>query len=605
MRHQSLRAAVLSLACVFTAGCEAPPPAAGSTTPQANVSAQAFYQAGLDSLALRTTALIIAIEAIDGTPARAESARQAFVLARTAYKRIETQAEYYSATAVKPVNGPSLEAEEDDDPRLSVAADGFQGIEEGLFPEVDPLRRDSLRKVATALQAQVPALKEYGRRVYMTNQTLLDAMRQELVRIEVLTLAGFDSPLAHRGLEEAVHALSGLRDLAGLVAPDSATAERAAFLAELERATRVLASADWDTFDRLAFYRDRVPPLSRALAQFRAASHIAPPPDVRIWRAGAASVFEAGAFDPYVPSEQWVGRPDSARIEQGRRLFFDAGMSGGGVRSCGTCHQPERAFTDGLARSTPLAASSHAVLRNAPTLINSGLQTAQFYDLRTETLEGQVGEVVRNRDEMHGDSAVSNDVRQAIAAYVRSLTSLNSRFDRYVRGEDVPYTTEERLGFNLFMGKGLCGTCHFAPLFNGTVPPAYTQIESEVIGVPSRAQTRNATIDPDLGRIAITRRPTQKHAFKTPTLRNVELSAPYMHNGVYRTLDEVLDFYNRGGGAGIGSEVPNQTLPFDKLDLTIGEQRAIISFLRTLTDTAGLTARPLPPSVATVATSTQ
>ncbi len=207
--------------------------------------------------------------------------------------------------------------------------------------------------------------------------------------------------------------------------------------------------------------------------------------------------------------------------------------------------------------------------------------------------------MVRNRDEMHGDSAVSNEVRRAVAAYVRSLTSLNSRFDRYVRGEDVPYSSEERLGFNLFMGKGLCGTCHFAPLFNGTVPPAYTQTESEVIGVPSRAVTRNASIDPDLGRFAITRRPTQRHAFKTPTLRNVELTAPYMHNGVYRTLEEVLDFYNRGGGAGIGSEVPNQTLPFDKLDLTTAEQRAIIAFLRTLTDTTGLGSRHFIVTVAT------
>ena len=598
----SLRVALLSLACTLTAGCEATPPAAGSSTPQVNVAAQASYQAGIDSLAGRTSALVTAIESIDGSPARADSARQAFARARTAYKRIEAQAEYYSATAVEPVNGPSLEAEEEDDPRLSVAADGFQGIEEGLFPQVDPARRDSLLRIAAALQAQFPTLKEYGRRIYMTDATLLDAMRQELVRIQVLTLAGFDSPVAHHGLEEAVAALSGLRDLAWLVAPHAATAERAAFLVELERTSRALKGGDWDTFDRLAFYRDRVPPLSNALVQFRVAAHIAPPSDARIWRAEAASVFEAGAFDPYAPSEQWIGRPDAARIEQGRQLFFDAGISGGGARSCSTCHQPERAFTDGLARSSALPTSPHAVLRNAPTLINAGLQTANFYDLRAETLEGQVGEVVRNRDEMHGDPDISNEARQAIAAYVRSLTSLNSRFDRYVRGEDVSYTGEERLGFNLFMGKGLCGTCHFAPLFNGTVPPAYTQTESEVIGVPSRAVTRNATVDPDLGRTAITRRPTQRHAFKTPTLRNVELTAPYMHNGVYRTLEEVLDFYNRGGGAGIGSDVPNQTLPFDKLDLSIGEQRAIIAFLRTLTDSIGLTTLPLSSVVATVAT---
>lgn len=597
MRHLSLRAALLSLVCTLTAGCEATPPAAGSATPQANIAAQAFYQAGLDTLAVRTSALITAIEAIDGSPARADAARQAFVQARTAYKRIETQAEYYSATAVGPVNGPSLEAEEADDPRLSVAPDGFQGIEEGLFPEVDPARRDALLRIASLLQAQLPALAEYGRRVFMTDATLLEAMRQELVRIEVLTLAGFDSPLAHHGLDEAVAALSGLRDLAWLVAPDSATPERAALLVELERTARVLKGNDWDSFDRLAFYRDRVPPLSRALAQFRVAAHIPAPADPRIWRPDAGSVFQAGAFDPYAPSEAWGGRPDSTRIAQGRQLFFDTGMSGNGARSCGTCHQPERAFTDGLARSAPLTSASRVVLRNAPTLINSGLQTANFYDLRVETLEGQVGEVVRNRDEMHGDPHLGNDVRRAIAAYVRSLTSLNSRFDLYVRGQDVPYTSEERLGFNLFMGKGLCGTCHFAPLFNGTVPPAYTQTESEVIGVPSRAVTRNAVIDPDVGRIAITRRPTQRHAFKTPTLRNVELTAPYMHNGAYPTLEAVVDFYNRGGGAGIGSEVPNQTLPFDKLDLTAAEQRAIIAFLRTLTDTAGLGARPPMASV--------
>ena len=594
---------VSCLACILSAGCDtAPRASAASQSPAANASAQAFYQAGIDSLAFRIGDLTTAIGQIDGSTGRATAVRQAFFRARTAYKRIEAQAEYYSATAVEPVNGPSLEAEEEDDARLGVAADGFQGIEEGLFPAVEPARRDSLLRIAALLQAQLPVLKTYGRNVHMTDRTLFDAVRQELVRIEVLTLAGFDSPLAHRGLDDAVAALAGTRDLVFRLAPGLAQPQRAALVLEIERSMHALEGNDWDTFDRLAFFRERVPPLSRALAAFREAAGIAPSDDPRIWRAEAASVFEAGAFDPWVPSERWGGRPDSARIALGRQLFFDGTLSRTGERSCATCHQPERAFTDGLTRSAALTASPRARLRNAPTLINSGLQTAVFYDLRTETLEGQVGEVVRNRDEMHGDPAVSNEVRRAIAAYVRSLTSLNSRFDRYVRGENVPYSREERLGFILFMGKGLCGTCHFAPLFNGTVPPAYTQTESEVIGVPSRAQTRHATIDSDPGRIAITRRPTHRHAFKTPTLRNIELSAPYMHNGVYRTLEEVLDFYNRGGGAGIGSEVPNQTLPFDKLGLTTGEQRAVIAFLRTLTDTAGLGAQTLPSSVATVVT---
>ncbi len=570
---------------------------ATTSPPQQNQAATQFYFDGLDSLTARIAGLDSAISALDGTAAASAAAVLAFTRARTSYKRIEAQAEYYSATAVKPVNGPSLEAEDEDDPRTTIAADGFQGIEEGLFPTVDATRRDSLLAITALLRAQIPRLREYGSRVYMTDATLLEAIRQELVRIQVLTLAGFDSPVAHHGLAEARAAISGLHDLARLVAPGSAHPERVALLQALDRSAYALDRQEWDTFDRLAWYRDQVPQVARALAAFRVATGVAAPNEPRIWRGEAASVFETGAFDPFAPSAGWAGHPNAATIALGRRLFFDPAVSGSGEKSCATCHQPGRAFTDGLKRSAPLSASRGTVLRNAPTLINSGLQTANFYDLRSETLEDQVGRVVRNQDEMHGDlertaaqqGLTGTEVRQAIAAYVRSLTSLNSRFDQYVRGEDVPFSGEERLGFNLFMGKGLCGTCHFAPLFNGTVPPAYTTTESEVIGVPSAPRTHGATIDPDEGRMRITRRPTHRHAFKTPTLRNVELTAPYMHNGVYATLEEVLDFYNRGGGAGIGGNVPNQTLPFDKLDLTPPEQQAIIAFLRTLTDTTGLT----------------
>jgi cytochrome c peroxidase len=83
-----------------------------------------------------------------------------------------------------------------------------------------------------------------------------------------------------------------------------------------------------------------------------------------------------------------------------------------------------------------------------------------------------------------------------------------------------------------------------------------------------------------------------KHAFKTPTIRNAAITAPYMHNGVFATLEQVIDFYNRGGGAGIGIELPNQTLPSDRLDLTANEQRSIITFIEALTDTVGITGRP-------------
>jgi cytochrome c peroxidase len=242
-----------------------------------------------------------------------------------------------------------------------------------------------------------------------------------------------------------------------------------------------------------------------------------------------------------------------------------------------------------------------------------------FYDLRTTFLEDQVGDVVRNPDEMHGDfgrsvallsaspeyagrfrrafpgtdSVVTAwKIRAAVAAYVRSLQGMSAPFDRYVRGNRAAMGDAEKRGFNLFMGKARCGSCHFAPLFNGTVPPAYTRSETEVLGVPDRAGRNGAQVDADPGRGGLQGIALYRHAFRTPTVRNAALTAPYMHNGVFRTLDEVVDFYARGGGAGWGIHLDNQTLPTDTLGLTPRDRADLVAFMRALTDTTGLTARP-------------
>jgi cytochrome c peroxidase len=193
------------------------------------------------------------------------------------------------------------------------------------------------------------------------------------------------------------------------------------------------------------------------------------------------------------------------------------------------------------------------------------------------------------RDREHAVTARA--VQTALASYVRSLTAYDAPFDRAIRGE-AALDASARRGFNLFMGKAACGTCHFAPLFNGTVPPEFVLSEPEVIGVPAKLGPAIPKLDPDIGRGAIDRRSGFLHAFKTPTVRNAALGGPYMHNGAFRTLDEVIDFYDRGGGAGLGIDVPNQTLSSRPLHLQPGERADLIAFLRTLVDTAGLTARP-------------
>ena len=135
---------------------------------------------------------------------------------------------------------------------------------------------------------------------------------------------------------------------------------------------------------------------------------------------------------------------------------------------------------------------------------------------------------------------------------------------------------------NLFMGKAKCATCHFAPVFNGTVPPNFAKTEHEVVGTPK--DKAGSALSDDTGRYMFNQMPQLKGAFKTPGLRNVAVTAPYMHNGVYDTLEEVVDFYNKGGGLGMGLPADNQTLPFDKLSLTDAEMKALVAFMKALTD---------------------
>jgi cytochrome c peroxidase len=288
-------------------------------------------------------------------------------------------------------------------------------------------------------------------------------------------------------------------------------------------------------------------------------------------------------------------------------LFADPGLSGTGTRSCQSCHQPGKAFTDGLVKNTVIG--NNALLkRNTPTLLNAALQPSQFYDMRVNTLEDQSLSVVQSILEMHGSMTLSVgrlwkdkqyrelfskafprkdrtgidtlEIMNAIGSYVRSLVLLNSRFDEYMRGNRSAMATDEINGFNLFMGKAKCATCHYMPLFNGTFPPRYVKTESEVIGVPG--DTLHKKIDDDMGRYAVIETESFRHAFKIPTVRNAARTAPYMHNGVFMSLEQVMDFYNKGGGAGMGMTIENQTLPFDKPGLTEKEKEDVILFIKSL-----------------------
>ena len=168
-----------------------------------------------------------------------------------------------------------------------------------------------------------------------------------------------------------------------------------------------------------------------------------------------------------------------------------------------------------------------------------------------------------------------------------AITIYYSKFSRYYAPFDKAINHQEELaaaakqGFNVFMGKAQCATCHFVPQFNGVKPP-YVSSEFEVLGVP--ADTTFKVLSADKGRFGINPATETANAFRTGTIRNAAKTKPYMHNGSFSSLSQVIDFYDAGGGAGRGLQVSNQTLSSDSLHLTAGDKKNLLAFMQSLNE---------------------
>ncbi len=528
-----------------------------------------------------------------------------FLQTRLAYKKFEWASEYFNPAASRFVNGPPVQEIEMGSGQVFQPA-GLQVIEGYLFPKYDPKQRAALIQQLKLLQIGIGKYKGYFTNIEIFNWQVFDATKQEVFRVLSLGIAGFDNPLTLKSSDESIACLESVRNAISLY-EDTVGNEN--LPAQFNSAIKYLKSnTDFDSFDRAAFITNYGNPITTSMSNLETKLNFKLTSYNRLLNMDAKTMFEKGAFNPnaFTPGLDAFATPQ--RIALGRVLFSDPVLSGTGTRSCQSCHQPEKAFTDGLVKNTVIDNSHKLIRRNTPTLINAALQPAQFYDLRADNLENQALAVVGNQDEMHGSMKMAAqklwqnksyrqlfaaafpkkdrmdidtlEVMNAIGSYVRSLVMLNSRFDDYMRGNKVAMNQQEINGFNLFMGKAKCGTCHYMPLFNGSFPPRFNIIESEVIGVPESAAETG--IDTDMGRYDILKTPAFKHAFKITTVRNAARTAPYMHNGVFTTLEQVVDFYNKGGGAGLGYKVDNQTLALNKLNLSKKECDELVSFIKSL-----------------------
>ena len=529
--------------------------------------------------------------------------RQLFLQSRLAYKKFEWAAEYFNPTITHNVNGPPIP-----DAELSgfvTQPAGLQVIEGYLYPKYDPGKRRDIVRELKALLFNCTTYKNYYQHAIISNAQVLDAAKLEVFRVLTLGIAGFDAPLAKSGISESA---CSLRSLSGILAINAAGSSDINLKLKFSKAIGYLEKdTGFDNFNRAIFIRDYGNPLTAAINQVQQTLHLPPMRSRRLFRQNAATLFDAGAFDAsaYIANADDTASAD--KIALGKKLFNDPSLSASGTLSCASCHQPDKAFTDGLVKNK--ASDGHGMLlRNTPTLLNAAFQPAEFADMRESSLEGQARDVIENKHEMNGSFAqitamLSNntvytglfaaaypqtrkagigrkEITGALTAYEQTLSVLNSRFDEYMRGKLTAMSDEEVNGFNLFMGRAMCGTCHYMPLFNGTLPPLYNKIDAEVLGVPATADGRQ--LDSDHGRRAITHAVTDDNAFKISTVRNAARTAPYMHNGVFPTLQDVIDFYDRGGGVGMGLKVPNQTLSSAPLQLSAKEKQELIAFIETL-----------------------
>lgn len=530
--------------------------------------------------------------------------QQALVKARQHYKTIEWAVAYFMPSSARQVNGPPVDEVEVAE-NISNAPQGLQVIETMLYPVFDTTGRDELVRQCKLLAAKSEHVQTYFSSLLFEESQVMDALRLSVYRVATLGITGFDAPLSQTAIQESAIVLSSIQQMLIVLQSKESKVVKQLQL-QLQQAIQVCnSSKDFNQFDRLLFISKYINSISALMLQFQQENHIAFVNDSRVLEQSSATLFGSAAFNKgsLVPGPEFALTSD--KVELGKMLFYNNLLSKSNNRNCASCHQPDKAFADKLAKS--MSIDGKTLQRNTPTLLYAGLQYGLFWDMRQQDLEAQSLDVINNKDEMHGDLSVAiariektDSLQQAfvkafgpkpiepwmvqnsLASYIRSLAPFSSRFDAYMQGDTSAMNEMEQIGFNLFMGKAKCGGCHFMPIFNGMVPPKFNQSESEVLGIP--ATSHNKKLDTDPGRYAQHQVPSFRNAFKIPTLRNIARTAPYMHNGVYNTLEQVMEFYNKGGAVGMGIAIDNQSLAPDALQLSPAEIKSVIAFLHTLTD---------------------
>ena len=322
---------------------------------------------------------------------------------------------------------------------------------------------------------------------------------------------------------------------------------------------------------------------------------------------GAAGPVAAGGIEALVEVPVPAANPQTPeKVELGRMLFFDRRLSGDGTMSCASCHIPEQGFADGQAIALSYPTTRN--WRNSQTLVNVAYQKRLFHDGRAASLEEQalfplmsafemnqnldfveeelrsVPEYVAAFTRVFGSPDITREqIAMAIAAFERTIVSRAAPLDRFLAGDEKALSAAAQAGLAIFTGKGRCSTCHAGGNladdgFHALNVPESPEFERDARVAATRRFVAKIsgyedfrTLAEDPGRFLVTRDKREWKAFRTPTLREIARTAPYMHNGIFATLEEVIAFVDRGGGEGNNALKP--------LGLTEDEKQSLRAFL--------------------------
>ncbi|MES2381680.1 MAG: cytochrome c peroxidase [Bacteroidota bacterium] len=568
-----------------------------------------YYKAKSKVFATTSNQLKAAIQNINTKDSNTiKQAKQALVNCRLAYKPIEFFLEYFIPVTARPFNvAPVYEVEE---PHMEFQhPKGMQYIEALLFEDnIDSSLLAELQSNAELVNMYANDLNALLYELTVNDEKIIESLQLELLRNITLGISGFDAPELKSGILESHQVFLSIQAVLTPYLNRTSTPVKDSVNKYLQKALDFTNTTNhFDSFNRLIFLTEAALPLQNQLKILAADLNLT----LAKTHQANQNLFAKDALNiGLFPNGSNNGNEQLTAL--GKELFFEKSLSGNGMVSCASCHNPTNYFTDNLEKSIAFNGIS-VVNRNAPTLLYAAFQHGQFLDARAQSLEEQIEQVLFNKKEMNAklpllikrlnknkrllqlfqnnfpnskkDSIISiQNIALAIASFERTLAPMNSPFDNYMRGDKKALSNEQIEGFNLFMGKAQCGTCHFAPLFNGLLPPNYAITELEVLGTTKNTNFNKPTCDADSGRFHFFPIEYNVGAFKTPTIRNIERTAPYMHNGNFKTLEEVMEFYNKGGGNGLGLTLQHQTLPSKPLDLSDKEIKSIISFMKSLTD---------------------